>query len=671
MIFISAPKQIFDCKYEYQWEDEVIQCNNNDECLVKCNQNRCCHNATVNCPILNHGCHVKCSDTFACNDMYINWIPGHNNTLDCNGYCNNTPYPPPINDNSAYNVTCDQDAECLGTIIRCPTDAACHISCSAYRSCRNSIIYCPTNGDCNIVCTSTVSCAASIIYCPAIGKCNLECTGIESCRDSLVYWSQVNDSYASLLCPSGGNQCNFIKSPKILNSPRNDASWTHWCNTPYYCHSSTINCPRNGDCIVNCLGDHTCFASIINCPINGECHIVCDGEESCTFAIFNGPIDNVLTIFCDGTYACLSTTTHAQQSSYFNFTTGSSGSFTASATTFYFPPNNGISPRAFILALYDGFNGYNGYGPSQTQQFYALNGWKDVDIHFNGSYEFHEGIMHCNIDYVDSCPFAEDSWQCDPNSTICDKLILQTTAPTPSPTVSDLSMDSSNISSISTTSGLSPPSSITYPTQISGSWSIMIIVILLSAVLILCVAVICLLICRCRDNDTKSQIEHVHEQHQRAPKFSQMVNLSSSNIQINQQNEAKEDEKKQMMANDIESDDMEDMYNDKQHDKHTVSEGRESNDEQKEGTTKNDYLNWTHEDIFNWIMSLDNGRFEKYKDALKQSLFEEELKGSHFVDIDKSDIHRWGIKPFEDKQKLYEFITQLIVNAEECESPML
>ena len=35
---------------------------------------------------------------------------------------------------------------------------------------------------------------------------------------------------------------------------------------------------------------------------------------------------------------------------------------------------------------------------------------------------------------------------------------------------------------------------------------------------------------------------------------------------------------------------------------------------------------------------------------------EEEIKGSNLKTVDKADIKGWGIKNYDDKQKLYEFI---------------
>ena len=119
----------------------------------------------------------------------------------------------------------------------------------------------------------------------------------------------------------------------------------------------------------------------------------------------------------------------------------------------------------------------------------------------------------------------------------------------------------------------------------------------------------------------------------------------------------------------IEDDDIEAMYTNNHED--TSGEESRSNDEVKEGRGSTDYLDWNHEDIINWIMSIENDRFRKYEYVLKQSFSEEELKGPHLVDVDKTDIHRWGIKPFGDKQKLWKSIRELVMKAEEHDTPML
>eukprot|EP01084_Bolivina_argentea_P243060 407546_1 len=69
---------------------------------------------------------------------------------------------------------------------------------------------------------------------------------------------------------------------------------------------------------------------------------------------------------------------------------------------------------------------------------------------------------------------------------------------------------------------------------------------------------------------------------------------------------------------------------------------------------------WNHNDLLKWILSLNNGVFIQYKDVLETSLKEENVRGSHLVNVDKTDIKGWGIKDFEHKQTLYDHIRQLL-----------
>ena len=73
----------------------------------------------------------------------------------------------------------------------------------------------------------------------------------------------------------------------------------------------------------------------------------------------------------------------------------------------------------------------------------------------------------------------------------------------------------------------------------------------------------------------------------------------------------------------------------------------------------NDYKNWDHEDIYNWIMSLENAVFAKYADVLGKSLKEEKVKGTDLEVVNHSVIKRWGIKDFQPKLKLLNAIKSL------------
>eukprot|EP01083_Nonionella_stella_P074886 203276_1 len=72
------------------------------------------------------------------------------------------------------------------------------------------------------------------------------------------------------------------------------------------------------------------------------------------------------------------------------------------------------------------------------------------------------------------------------------------------------------------------------------------------------------------------------------------------------------------------------------------------------------YLSWKHEDILMWIMSLDNNRFDGYRDRLSQSLKEEGIEGIHLNEVNEMDIKGWGIKNFADKKFLLKKIKELV-----------
>ena len=73
-----------------------------------------------------------------------------------------------------------------------------------------------------------------------------------------------------------------------------------------------------------------------------------------------------------------------------------------------------------------------------------------------------------------------------------------------------------------------------------------------------------------------------------------------------------------------------------------------------------DYESWNNEHIMTWIMSLENGRFKKYKDILSKTLFEEDVKGIDLRKVDVMDLKSWGVVNFGDRKLLYEGIKGLV-----------
>lgn len=76
------------------------------------------------------------------------------------------------------------------------------------------------------------------------------------------------------------------------------------------------------------------------------------------------------------------------------------------------------------------------------------------------------------------------------------------------------------------------------------------------------------------------------------------------------------------------------------------------------------YKEWNHEEILQWILSLDDGRFMKYEEKLRIEIGEEEPSGQDLDEVKKEDIKRWGIKKFADINKLKKCIDDL-VNAQQ------
>ena len=264
-IVLQSQAEYFNGNETAKYQNSIIKCDNNTDCIVDCNEDYSCKNATINCPSdPSQSCTVLCPINVqeSCDYVNINWNPLAYNSLSCHHRsCHQTPYPPPINDNTPYTIICDHVYGCRGTVIKCPKHAPC-----------------------NIHCTNLGSCAEAYIYCPDTADCNLHCTGSLACANAIIYWpSDLN--LANFTCPDGGQQCNLIQKPKIINSNTTDI-WNNVtrvfdCKDEKQCASSTINCPTEGYCLVNCSSSiGACTSSIINCPLYGDCHIICNDIQS-------------------------------------------------------------------------------------------------------------------------------------------------------------------------------------------------------------------------------------------------------------------------------------------------------------------------------------------------------------------------------------------------------
>ena len=72
------------------------------------------------------------------------------------------------------------------------------------------------------------------------------------------------------------------------------------------------------------------------------------------------------------------------------------------------------------------------------------------------------------------------------------------------------------------------------------------------------------------------------------------------------------------------------------------------------------YNNWNYQDVVQWILSLERGRFMKYEKSLNRILSEEEVCGEDLVDVKRDAIKSWGIKTFSDITALQNYIDDLV-----------
>ena len=79
----------------------------------------------------------------------------------------------------------------------------------------------------------------------------------------------------------------------------------------------------------------------------------------------------------------------------------------------------------------------------------------------------------------------------------------------------------------------------------------------------------------------------------------------------------------------------------------------------REGVDVSCYEKWNYEGMIEWILSLENGRFEKYVDKLKIAFKQEGLSGMDLVGLKENDLIRWRVDDVSDRTDLLGHIKNL------------
>ena len=76
---------------------------------------------------------------------------------------------------------------------------------------------------------------------------------------------------------------------------------------------------------------------------------------------------------------------------------------------------------------------------------------------------------------------------------------------------------------------------------------------------------------------------------------------------------------------------------------------------------ESNYNNWSCDHIADWIVGL-NADYKQYENTLRANLKKEQVDGSLLIELDKSDLHRFGIIALKHKVAICQQIKRLIVS---------
>jgi len=74
------------------------------------------------------------------------------------------------------------------------------------------------------------------------------------------------------------------------------------------------------------------------------------------------------------------------------------------------------------------------------------------------------------------------------------------------------------------------------------------------------------------------------------------------------------------------------------------------------------WRSWGTAEVVSWLQQLDGGKFKKYEAALAANLAKENIDGKCLQQLDKGDLHRFGVTDFKDKTDLLHHVQALSAN---------
>ena len=561
--------------------------------------------------------------------------------------------------------------------------------CDGLQSCQNTRIQCPLaeGTECNIECLSRGSCHGAIID----GKFTtlaINCISKAACS-RLTVNGDFNSSIAStntftIFC-IGDSSCKSL----IIDDPPLTSA-TIYCSGSSACKDSIFNLSTTTQLVdVHCTPGSTgfidwndtlsCYGSVIWANAANSIHIDCDNSSchqmgfrinnavSANFSFYGisaaqnstiyGNVRDRLIINCDAASSCSDSTIWADQMDQI----GTGVSLKCNDPTI---PCSGIQiycPQGDAYCDIDCASTFDPC-PNMTVAIENENYDLDLDCADTGCY-FHFGIKCMDTMLITKLQRVDNVLECK-NQDCCPPALRPTIAPTTEPSIAPSTAPTTAPAKSPTTAQIDSS-----PSETSDMNMVTVIIIVIPAVVLIVVGTL-LWMCyrKKKDNLTKTVQEMVVIGEDEQPGESPDDTNTSTIV-----TEQRKDEFKMAIENIDTADDdnavaydmaherietmgtLDDMYAESEHHETIGATDQGINDDNQMYA-----INWSTERLIEWIVTIENGRYQKYKDKLNEKMEQEEVSGNNLIKVSEQDLRYYGIVNIDDRHDLFVAIQHLI-----------
>eukprot|EP01084_Bolivina_argentea_P271468 461926_1 len=103
------------------------------------------------------------------------------------------------------------------------------------------------------------------------------------------------------------------------------------------------------------------------------------------------------------------------------------------------------------------------------------------------------------------------------------------------------------------------------------------------------------------------------------------------------------------------------------HDKHIPSpyddpiiETDDTEKKQNDNKTGKYVIEWSTQELLNWILSVEDGRYKIFKDKLSSGFNDEQVNGQNIKDVNEQDLRHYGVNILSDRKDLMKHIQSLV-----------